>query len=91
MSKTSQPPKGISPDGQSPAEATANLNAMNRLGPQPWRLSFSYGRALQDTAMQVWGGQSTNAQSAQQALLKRARLNGAASLGEYDASMEDAG
>ena len=76
--------------GQSPAEATANLNALNRLGPQPWRLSFSYGRALQDTAMQAWQGQKTLAQRAQQALLKRARLNGAASLGEYDASLETA-
>jgi len=76
--------------GQSPAEATANLNALNGLGPQPWRLSFSYGRALQDTAMQAWQGQKTLAQRAQQALLKRARLNGAASLGEYDASLETA-
>jgi fructose-bisphosphate aldolase class I len=76
--------------GQSPAEATANLDAMNRLGPHPWRLSFSYGRALQDTAMQAWRGQAAQAQLAQQALLKRARLNGAASIGEYDTAMEAA-
>lgn len=76
--------------GQSPAEATANLDAMNRLGPQPWRLSFSYGRALQDTAMQAWRGDAAHAQLAQQALLKRARLNGAASIGEYGAEMEAA-
>ena len=74
--------------GQSPAEATANLDAMNRLGPHPWRLSFSYGRALQDTAMQAWRGQAAQAQLAQRALLKRARLNGAASIGAYGASME---
>lgn len=74
--------------GQSPAEATANLDAMNRLGAQPWHLSFSYGRALQDTAMQAWQGQPANARRAQDALLKRARLNGAASMGKYSASME---
>lgn len=74
--------------GQSPAEATANLDAMNRLGTQPWHLSFSYGRALQDTAMQAWQGQPANARRAQDALLKRARLNGAASMGKYSASME---
>lgn len=74
--------------GQSPTEATVNLDALNRLGPQPWRLSFSYGRALQDTAMQAWRGQAANAPLAQKALLKRARLNSAASVGDYSASME---
>lgn len=74
--------------GQSPAEATANLDAMNRLGAQPWQLSFSYGRALQDTAMQAWQGQPANVRQAQDALQKRARLNAAASMGKYDASME---
>ncbi|MBT2324029.1 fructose-bisphosphate aldolase class I [Variovorax paradoxus] len=77
--------------GQSPVEATANLDAMNRLGALPWSLSFSYGRALQDTAMQAWRGQSANARRAQEALLQRARLNGAASCGQYSASMESAG
>lgn len=76
--------------GQSPAEATANLDALNRLGPHPWQLSFSYGRALQDPAMQAWRGQPANAQLAQKALLQRARLNSAATLGEYSASMEGA-
>ncbi len=76
--------------GQSPAEATANLDAMNRLGPLPWHLSFSYGRALQDTAMQAWQGQPANARPAQDALQKRARLNAAASMGTYSASMEAA-
>ncbi|SDD10187.1 fructose-bisphosphate aldolase [Variovorax sp. CF079] len=74
--------------GQSPAEATANLDAMNRMGAQPWHLSFSYGRALQDTAMQAWQGQPANERRAQDALQKRARLNAAASMGKYSASME---
>ena len=64
--------------GQSPADATAHLDAINRLGPQPWALSFSYGRALQDPVLQAWKGQPGNARSAQEALLERARLNGAA-------------
>ncbi|HKX44977.1 MAG TPA: class I fructose-bisphosphate aldolase [Burkholderiaceae bacterium] len=76
--------------GQTPAEATAHLDAMNRLGPQPWRLSFSYGRALQDPVLQAWRGQAANVQKAQQALLERARLNGAACEGRYDAAMERA-
>jgi fructose-bisphosphate aldolase class I len=74
--------------GQSPAEATANLDAMNRLGPHPWSLSFSYGRALQDTAMQAWEGRAANAELAQAALLKRARLNSAACEGRCSAAME---
>ncbi len=74
--------------GQSPEEATVNLDAMNRLGPLPWLLSFSYGRALQDPSQQAWRGQAANAKAAQQALLKRARLNSAACLGKYAASME---
>ena len=73
--------------GQSPAEATANLDALNRLGPQPWNLSFSYGRALQDPALQAWQGKAGQARQAQDALHKRARLNGAASEGKYDAAM----
>jgi len=77
--------------GQTPAEATAHLDAMNRLGVQPWALSFSYGRALQEPAMQAWKGQSANARGTQDALLERARLNGAARDGRYDATMEDAG
>ena len=77
--------------GQTPAEATVHLDAMNRLGPQPWALSFSYGRALQEPALQAWKGQAVNARSAQDALLERARLNGAAREGRYDAAMEAAG
>ncbi|MGF6261424.1 fructose-bisphosphate aldolase class I [Paraburkholderia youngii] len=74
--------------GQSPEEATANLGAMNRLGALPWNLSFSYGRALQEPPLNAWRGQPGNVMEAQQALLKRARLNGAAALGKYDPSME---
>ncbi|MBB3181710.1 class I fructose-bisphosphate aldolase [Variovorax sp. Sphag1AA] len=76
--------------GQSPVEATANLDALNRRGPQPWHLSFSYGRALQEPALQAWQGRPANVQQAQEALLKRARLNGAASVGAYSADMENA-
>jgi len=74
--------------GQTPAEATANLDAINRQGPQPWLLSFSYGRALQDPAQKAWAGNAANAAACQQALLKRARLNGAACGGRYSAAME---
>jgi len=74
--------------GQTPAEATANLDAMNRLAPLPWALSFSYGRALQDPAMQAWRGQAANVAATQRALLHRARLNGAARRGQYSAAME---
>src|SRR6185312_14740106 len=70
--------------GQTPEQATAHLDAMNRLGALPWNLSFSYGRALQEPPLQAWRGQSGNVAAAQQALLKRARLNSAAALGKYD-------
>ena len=76
--------------GQTPQEATANLDAMNRSGSLPWPLSFSYGRALQDPAMQAWRGQPVNAPAAQHALLHRARLNGAARRGQYTTAMEAA-
>jgi fructose-bisphosphate aldolase, class I len=75
--------------GQTPAEASANLDAINRLGTQPWQLSFSYGRALQDPAMKAWRGQAANARETQNALLKRARLNGAAREGRYVPALED--
>jgi fructose-bisphosphate aldolase class I len=75
--------------GLSPEEATANLNAMNAGFPDaPWLLSFSYGRALQQTVLQAWQGKVENVAAAQQALLKRARLNGAAQRGEYLPAME---
>ena len=75
--------------GQSDRLATAHLNAINRLpGPKPWKLSFSYGRALQDAALEAWHGRDENVKSAQEALLHRARCNGAASLGQYTDDME---
>ncbi len=74
--------------GQTPEEATANLDAINRVGAQPWPLSFSYGRALQETALKAWRGEPARVGAAQQALLRRARLNGAAREGAYDRSLE---
>jgi len=70
--------------GQSSADATAHLDAMNRgFGPHPWVLSFSYGRALQDQALKAWRGQPENAGAAQERLLRRARLNSLATRGHY--------
>jgi fructose-bisphosphate aldolase class I len=70
--------------GQSSEEATAHLNAMNAgYGPHPWKLSFSYGRALQDLALRAWRGSRDNVPAAQELLLKRARLNSAAASGAY--------
>jgi fructose-bisphosphate aldolase class I len=77
--------------GQTPAEATVHLDAINRQGPQPWGLSFSYGRALQEPVLQAWQGAAQNRGAAQAALLHRARLNGAARDGRYDPGMEKAG
>ena len=77
--------------GQSDEAATAHLDALNRLGPQPWQLSFSYGRALQAPALKAWKGEPANAPSAQQAYHHRARLNGAARFGRYSKDMEAAG
>ena len=76
--------------GQGPEEATANLNALNQQAPDaPWRLSISYGRALQQTALQAWLGKPENTRAAQQALLQRARLNHLAMLGEYQPALEN--
>ena len=75
--------------GQSPEEATANLNAMNMLSPHaPWVLSFSYARALQDPAMRTWAGRPENAAAAQQAFSRRLELNSLARAGKYRADME---
>jgi len=77
--------------GQSAEEATVNLNAMNAMGPQPWKLSFSYGRALQQPALAAWSGQAGNLARAQGVFRVRAACNGAAALGAYTAAMEMAG
>jgi fructose-bisphosphate aldolase class I len=77
--------------GQSDEIATAHLDAINRRGPHPWELSFSYGRALQAPAIKAWGGSDDHAADGQAAYLKRARLNGAARSGEYTAELEQTG
>jgi fructose-bisphosphate aldolase, class I len=74
--------------GQSDEDATAHLNEMNRLGPHPWQLSFSYGRALQAPALKAWGGRSENVGAAQRAYYHRAKMNGAARTGVYAPEME---
>jgi fructose-bisphosphate aldolase class I len=74
--------------GQSPTEATLHLSLMNQLGPLPWSLTFSYGRALQDTALKAWGGAAANFAAGQKEFAKRARLNGLATTGRYAADME---
>ena len=74
--------------GQGDEEATANLSAMNALGPHPWELSFSYGRALQAPSLKAWGGEEANVQAGQHALAHRARMNGAARDGSYTPELE---
>jgi fructose-bisphosphate aldolase class I len=74
--------------GQADEEATANLDAMNKRGPLPWQLSFSYGRALQAPSLKAWKGDKANFDAGQRAFRQRARLNGAATLGSYSPDME---
>ncbi len=76
--------------GQSPTEATLHLSLINRAGPLPWSVTFSYGRALQETALQAWGGRSADFKAGQQEFARRARLNGLASQGRYAPDMERA-
>lgn len=77
--------------GQSDTEATAHLDAMNRIGGLPWPLSFSYGRALQAPSLAEWGANpAENVASAQALLAHRARMNGLAAMGQYEASLEQA-
>lgn len=75
--------------GQSELEATLNLNAMNQ-SPNPWHVSFSYARALQNSVLKTWQGKDENVAAAQKALLLRASANSAAQLGKYDPSKESA-
>ncbi|MDP3646107.1 MAG: class I fructose-bisphosphate aldolase [bacterium] len=70
--------------GQSDVEATANLDAINKNGPFPWKLSFSYGRALQDSALKAWNGKAENVTAAQNVFLHRAKMNSLATLGKYE-------
>lgn len=74
--------------GQSDEVATAHLDAMNKLGNNPWPLSFSYGRALQQKPLKAWAGSAANVPAAQAALTHRGRMNGLAALGRYSAGME---
>jgi fructose-bisphosphate aldolase class I len=76
--------------GQSPTEATLHLSLMNAAGPAPWALTFSYGRALQETALSAWGGNPAAFAAGQKALFTRARLNGLAVGGTYKIAMESA-
>ena len=71
--------------GQSDEDATVHLNLMNQLGPQPWKLSFSYGRALQAAPLKSWSGKKENLGKAQAAFMERAKANGLAALGRYAA------
>jgi len=74
--------------GQSDEEATAHLDAMNRLGPLPWKLTFSYGRALQAAPQQAWAGKAANIPVGQRAFSHRARMNALASRGQWTAAIE---
>ena len=76
--------------GQSDEDATAHLNAMNQIlgDNKPWHLSFSYGRALQQPALKAWQGSGDNISNAQEALMKRAKLNSLATQGKYSTDLE---
>jgi fructose-bisphosphate aldolase, class I len=74
--------------GQSDEEATAHLDTMNRMGPLPWGLTFSYGRALQHAPQKAWSGKSENVAAAQRAFNHRAMMNGLAATGQWKADME---
>lgn len=74
--------------GQSDIDATAHLDAMNKIGGFKWKLSFSYGRALQQPALKTWLGKKENTNAAQHALSHRALMNKKAAQGEWDLSME---
>jgi fructose-bisphosphate aldolase, class I len=74
--------------GQTDEEATANLDAMNKIGGLPWALTFSYGRALQHAPQKTWAGKSENVAAAQRAFSHRAKMNGLAALGQWKADLE---
>ena len=74
--------------GQSDEEATAHLDAMNRIGGLPWKLTFSYGRALQAAPQKAWSGKNENVAAAQRAFSHRARMNGLATLGQWKQELE---
>jgi fructose-bisphosphate aldolase class I len=74
--------------GQSDEEATAHLDAMNKMGGLPWKLTFSYGRALQAAPQKAWSGKSENVAAAQRAFSHRAAMNGLAALGRWQSELE---
>ena len=76
--------------GMSDEDATIRLNEMNKTGPHPWELSFSYGRALQGPSLKAWKGDPANVEAAQKALRHRANMNGLARSGDYTPEMESA-
>ncbi len=76
--------------GQSDEQATENLSLMNAMGPLPWALTFSYGRALQAAALKAWGGKAENVRAAQAAFAHRARMNGLAAAGAWSRTLEQA-
>ena len=74
--------------GQSEEEATRRLNGINDVGPHPWKVSFSYGRALQASALKAWGGHEENVEAAQRAYYHRAKMNSLAQTGTYTPELE---
>ena len=74
--------------GQTDEQATAHLDAMNRIGGFPWKMTFSYGRALQASPQRAWSGKAENAVACQSAFHHRARMNGLASLGQWEKKLE---
>ncbi|KAF6092147.1 aldolase, fructose-bisphosphate C [Phyllostomus discolor] len=85
-------PIKYSPEEVAMATASLNLNAINRCPlPRPWALTFSYGRALQASALNAWRGQRDNAEAATEEFIKRAEVNGLAAQGKYEGSGEDGG
>jgi fructose-bisphosphate aldolase class I len=74
--------------GQTPAQATENLSAMNAIGGFPWQLSFSYGRALQEETLKSWLGKEANVAAGQKSFYRRAKLNSMARYGDYSPDLE---
>ena len=77
--------------GQSDVQATENLSLINQMGPLPWKLTFSYGRALQAAALKAWAGKAANVEAAQAAFAHRARMNSLAATGKWTKALEKAG
>jgi fructose-bisphosphate aldolase class I len=76
--------------GQSDEDATAHLHYMNAMGPLPWKLSFSYGRALQAAPLKAWSGKTENVAAGQRAFAHRAKMNGLAAAGKWKQDLEKA-